>query len=39
MTGRLFYDADGLGGAAQIHFATFTGLFGPLTANDFAMIA
>ncbi|HEX8669146.1 MAG TPA: calcium-binding protein [Allosphingosinicella sp.] len=36
-TGNLYYDADGVGGAAQIHFATLTG--SPiLTAADFVVV-
>ncbi|HEV7660426.1 MAG TPA: VCBS domain-containing protein [Allosphingosinicella sp.] len=36
-TGELFYDADGLGGVAQVHFATLNaGLV--LTASDFLVI-
>ncbi|MCW1381458.1 hypothetical protein OLX02_01345 [Novosphingobium sp. KCTC 2891] len=33
-TGALFYDADGVGGAAQVQIATFTGR-PALTADDF----
>ena len=36
-TGHLYFDADGVGGAAQVHFATLTaGL--KLTAADFVVI-
>jgi Ca2+-binding RTX toxin-like protein len=38
-TGQLFYDADGLGGAAQTQFALLTNPTGVLTFNDFVMIA
>ncbi|PSJ60564.1 calcium-binding protein [Kumtagia ephedrae] len=37
-TGELFYDADGSGGGAGIHFATLNGLPG-LTATDFTVSA
>jgi Ca2+-binding RTX toxin-like protein len=33
-TGALYFDSDGVGGAAQIQFATLTGA-PPITANDF----
>lgn len=37
-TGALFFDVDGLGGAAQIQFATLTTKPGNLAANDFVVI-
>ena len=36
-TGRIFYDADGAGGAAAIHFATLTGS-PAITAADFLVL-
>jgi Ca2+-binding RTX toxin-like protein len=36
-SGRLFYDADGLGGAAQVQIASLNGSL-PLTASDFIVI-
>ncbi|NPD15564.1 calcium-binding protein [Xinfangfangia sp. D13-10-4-6] len=36
-TGRLFYDADGAGGAAAVHFATLSGA-PTITASDFLVL-
>jgi len=36
-TGQLFFDPDGTGAAAAVHFATLTGA-PAITASDFTMI-
>ena len=37
-TGELMYDADGLGGASAVRFATLSGTNGVVSASDFIII-